>query len=254
MQAVVHYNSFNPDNIIFTAPKANKNKGLSAAIINNLTKSSLYMETPYCLAPFGLSFYDPTNGADESKKNWSLSIKASPGSLESSENVNHFFDSVRAIDEKMIDWGLEHSQLIFKKAYKPNQRSIVEALYKRCVKPSVGKDGTVYPDKMDIKINKKEDGSPDILVYKDSPEPVNLSSWSEFQELITKGMPVKVIAQFKIFIIPGSYGMTLRAVQIKIPSVSRVAKPTIYAFADPIVPSDKVSDEEEEVEVDKEDV
>jgi len=68
MQAVVHYNSFTPENIIFTAPKANKNKGLSAAIINNLTKSSLYMETPYCLAPFGLSFYDPTNGADESKK------------------------------------------------------------------------------------------------------------------------------------------------------------------------------------------
>ena len=254
MDSVVLYNKLSVEDVILTTPKPNKNKGLSAAIINGKTKASLYVEAPYCKSPFGVSVYDPTNGADETKKSWSLTMMAAPGANESEENVKVFHELLKSIDEKMIDWGIEHSALIFKKAYKPSQRGIVEALYKRCVKPSVGKDGTVYPDKMDIKINKKEDGSPDILVYKDSPEPVNLSSWSEFQELITKGMPVKVIAQFKIFIIPGSYGMTLRAVQIKIPSVSRVAKPTIYAFADPIVPSDKVSEEEEEVEVDEEDV
>ena len=174
---------------------------------------------------------------------------------EDQEDINNLFNYLKQLDEKAIDFAILNSQTIFKKKYEASQRGIlVDLLYNRCVKPSVGKDGTVYPDKMDIKINKKEDGSPDILVYKDSPEPVNLSSWSEFQELITKGMPVKVIAQFKIFIIPGSYGMTLRAVQIKIPSVSRVAKPTIYAFADPIVPSDKASEEDEEVEVDEEDV
>ena len=233
MDSVVIYNNLSLEDVILTTPKPNKNKGLSAAIINGKTKASLYMETPYCKTPFGASAYDPTNGADETKKSWSLTMMAVPGANESEENVKVFHELLKSIDEKMIDWGIEHSMLIFKKAYKPSQRGIVEALYKRCVKPSVGKDGTVYSDRFDFKIMKNELGLPDLQVFKDSATPLSLDSWDTLQQTILKGMPIKAIIQFRVFIIPGSFGLSLKSLQIKIPNVSRISKPVSYAFSEP---------------------
>lgn len=234
--AVVTSKNFDVETVVLTVPKPNANKNLTAAIINGATKSGLYIETPYCISPFGVSAYDAGNTNDESKKSYTLSLKATAGANDEQANVEQLFNILRALDEKMIDWGVQHSQLIFKKTYTSSQRSIVEALYKRCVKSSVGKDGTVYPDRIDLKIMKKEDNSPDVYLYKDSPNAINLGSFAELETLVTKGATVKAIIQPRIYFMPGSFGMNVKVIQIKVPQgVQKPGKPLTYAFSDPIV-------------------
>lgn len=239
MSAVINSKNIeNIENIVLTVPKINPTtKSLSAAIINNDTKSGLYIETPYAITPFGVGAYDPNGNLEESKKNYTISLKEVAGPGEDQASVTHFFNILRDLDEKIIDWGVEHSQLIFKKTYTPAQKGIVEALYKRCVKKSTpGKDGTVYPDRIDLKIMKKEDGSPDVNVFKDSPTPVELPSFASFDGLVNKGSSIKTIVQARIYFMPGSFGMNLKVIQIKIPTgVQKVGKPITYAFSEPIV-------------------
>ena len=267
MSAVVTAKNFTIENVVLTVPKLNTNKNLTAAIINGSTKSGLYIETPYCISPFGVSAYDPNNSADETKKSYTLSLKATAGSNDEQANVEAFFNILRALDEMMIDWGVQHSQLIFKKTYTSAQRGIVEALYKRCVKASTGKDGTVYPDRIDLKVMKKEDNSPDVNLFKDSPNAILLASFAELEGHIPKGSTVKAIIQPRIYFMPGSFGMNIKVIQIKVPNgIQRPGKPLTYAFSDPIVaPSasasasvpkddDEAENSEVEVDVDEHDV
>jgi len=250
--SVAHFKSFSLDNVFLITPKPNNHKGLNAAIINNAAKGSLLIESPFLFSQFGLSFFDASNGTDETKKKWSISVNASPNVIEKEEDITQFFDLARAIDEKLIDYGLEHSQLLFKKSYKPSQRDVVEALFKKCVKPSVGKDGKVYADKIDIKLNKKPDGTPDLLVFKENNEPLSFASYDDLKTFVGERVCLKIILQFKIYIMPNSYGITLLGCQLRIPSdfppktVIRLANPVSYAFAEPIGDIDFGDDEDEE--------
>jgi hypothetical protein len=235
MQSVINSNNIKDvKDIILTTPKPNSaTKNLSAAILNGLSKTGLYIEIPYTIAPFGVSAYDPNKTSDESKKSFTLSLKATAGNGDDQAKVDHLFKIMREIENAMIDWGIQHSQLIFKKKYDPTpaHKGIVEALYKKCIKQSVGKDGTVYPDRFDVKIMKKEDGSPDILVFKNSPNPLEIKSFAELESLVTKGMAVKAIIQPRIYFMPGSYGMNIKLIQLKLPNNSqKIGRPIAYAF------------------------
>jgi hypothetical protein len=235
--SVINFKNINTlSDFIITNPKKNSLGKIQAAILSSATKKGIYLESSNLIAPFGISTYDPNNNTEELKKNWTLSIKASPGNGDTQENADTFFDILRNIDEMMIDWGVLNSQMIFNKTYKPEQRGIVEALYQKCVRPSVGKDGTIYPDRGDFKFSRKEDTSPDVLIFKDSNVPIELTSFSQIEALISKGMSIKAIIQPRVFFMPGKFGVTLRIVQLKLPNEShKVGKPVTYGFSDPIV-------------------
>lgn len=233
MQGVLKTNDLDIETTIITQPKLNKNKQLTAAIINSKTRSALYIETPYLINPFGLSAYDGGKDIKEEAKSWSLVLKAQGSQNDSAEEITALFNYFKALDEKTIDYGLEHSQTIFKKKYDESQRAIlVDLLYNRCVKPSVGGDGTVYPDKITLKVMKKLDMSPDVLLFKDTSEPLSIGTWDELQNSIPKGVPLKAIIQPRLYFVNGKMGINFRVLQIKLQSVSKVGRPITYAFSD----------------------
>lgn len=231
----------NIEQIVFTAPKINKNtKQLGAIIKNAKTNSTLLVETPYCIAPFGATSYDGgAKGLADDAKSWSVTIKAQDYQQQDSDNkelITKFFDFAKAIDEKAIDYGITNSQIIFSKQYDESQRSIVaDALYTRCVKPS-GTDvstGNPWPDKVTLKVMKK-DQLPDVLIFKDSPEPVPIDSWETFKNTIPKGILMKAIIEFKLYFLNKKFGINMRVLQIKLVSIDKPGRPISYAFSEPL--------------------
>lgn len=224
--------------VIFTNPKLNKNKQLTAAILNELTKSALYIETDYLIAPFGLSSYDKVKGVqDTANSSWSIALKAHGGSIGNRETIAKLFEFLKTeIDAKAVDYGIKFSKDIFKKEYTEAQRSIVsDALYNSAVKASTAMDenGVPYPDKIMLKVMRTEKGGPDLLVFKNGPEPISVSTWEELQELIPKGTPIKSIIQPRLYFVSGKYGVNFRVLQIKLPNIEKVGKPLSYAFSEP---------------------
>ena len=235
MQSVIKSQLLDINSTVITNPKLNKNKQLTAAIINNTTRSAVYIETPYLIAPFGLSAYEAASkGVQEENKSWSIVLKAaSTAQTENKEDIEKLFNYLKALDEKAIDYGLEHSQTIFKKKYDESQRSIlVDLLYNRCVKPSVAQDGTVYPDKITLKVMKNNEMLPDLFVYKDSNDPLQISSWDDLQNTIPKGSPIKCIIQPRLYFVNGKFGINFRVLQIKLLNVQKIGRPLSYAFSD----------------------
>lgn len=268
MKSVLTTKTLTIENTEITPPKLDKNKKLSAGIFNTQTKSAVYIETPYLINPFGVSCYEPTGGkaAGDDTRTWSLSLKMQGNNPESQEDVATLNKYFKDLDEKTIDYLIANSKTLFKKEYTESQRQIVvDLLYNRCIKPSTGPDGTVYPDKVTLKIMKNEASLPDLLVFKDSPQPIQLNSWEDLQGMVPKGMAIKAILQPRFYFVNGKAGVNFRLMQIKLPNVERVGKPTVYAFSDtfdasasvPVAPAasaassteeEAAADSEEEVE------
>lgn len=240
MQSVLTAKSLDIETTLITNPKLNKNKQLSAGIINSKTRSAVYIETPYLINPFGISSYDGGKTISDDQRTYSLSLKASGGQNENAEEIQSLFNYLKALDEKAIDYGILHSQQIFKKKYEESQRGIlVDLLYNRCVKPSVSADGTVYPDKITLKVMKNEQMQPDVLVFKDSPTPLEMNSWDTLQNIVPKGTAVKVIMQPRLYFVNGKMGINFRVLQIKLPNFEKVGRPITYAFSE--TPSEQSS-------------
>lgn len=233
MQSVLTAKSLDIETTLITNPKLNKSKQLSAGIINSKTRSAVYIETPYLINPFGISSYDGGKTITEEQRTYSLSLKAAGGQNENVEEIQALFNYLKALDEKAIDYGLEHSQQIFKKKYEESQRSIlVDLLYNRCVKPSVSTDGTVYPDKITLKVMKNEQMKPDVLVFKDSPTPLEINNWDDLQNIVPKGTAIKAIMQPRLYFVNGKMGINFRVLQIKLPNFEKVGRPITYAFSE----------------------
>ena len=268
MQSVLTSKTLDIETTVITNPKLNKNKQLSAGIINSKTRSAVYIETPYLINPFGVSSYDGGKTITDEQRTYSISLKATGGQSENNEEIQTLFNYLKELDEKAIDYGILNSQQIFKKKYEESQRSIlVDLLYNRCVKPSVAADGTVYPDKITLKIMKNDQMKPDVLVFKDSPTPLEINSWEDLQNIIPKGTAVKAIMQPKLYFVNGKMGINFRVLQIKLPNFEKIGKPITYAFSEqpsestisttnvkePVSEQTKITDSEEEEEEEEED-
>lgn len=242
--AVITSDEFDINNIIITPPKLNKYKKLASAIMNGPLKSGLYIQTEFLTPPFGISFFEANKESPEEIKNYELLLKAYGGTHNNADKIVQQFDQFKSLDEKMIKFGIEYSQTIFKKQYTESQRGIIEdALYNKCVKASVGKDGTVYPDQIKIKIMKDKDtGLPDVILYKGQEE-ITVSSWDEMQNYVPKGIPLRVIFQARIYFMPGGkYGLSFVARQIELPIVKKASRPTGFSFKPDTSPPKTVLD------------
>lgn len=253
MAFVIRFDKLNAEDVIFTDPKINpKTKGLSAAILNKQTKKGFGIETPNMKAPFGVSAYDPSDGADETKISYSipLSVEFKPtdeATDEESADIKgqrQLIEFLKGLDAMMIDYGIKHSQMIFKKTYAntPANRGIVEALYTKAIKDQVGKDGTQYSDRINIKLQRNQAGTgPDekVLFFKESSTPLVIENWKSLTETIPKGSTVKAIIQPQIFFVAGKFGLKVKLIQMKLPNVQRVGRPITYAFSEP--PADEVA-------------
>ena len=240
---IFKFSSIDADELILTKAKKNDKGKVQASLLKDELNKSFYVETPYLISPFSPSTYNPNNNVPEAEQNWSLSVKASPGNGESQENVDKFFEIFRILEQRVIDWALENSLLVFGKAYKPEQRSIIEALLekKKLIKSSIDKEGNPYPDRIDFKFSRNDNNKPDVLIFRDTSVPLQVNSFAEIVDLIPKGSSIKAIIHPTLYTMPGGCGIRLRIVQIKlVNNAQKLGKPITYAFSDPVDDTKKV--------------
>jgi hypothetical protein len=243
--------------VIFTSPKKNKDtQQLSVAMLDSKTKKPFYFETPELIPPFGLSVYDPLKtGADPTKFVYSMPLcvefirgEAIPQDLdeEKAKRIQEqqlFMSALENINEKLLTYGIENSQFIFKKVYQntdAGRASFKEFVFSTPIKQSSQTDPKTneilrhYADRINLKIPaNKEFTGPDsrILFFKDSVDPIAVKDWDHLQQIIPKNRPVKAILQPRIFATPQKFGLTFKIVQVKLSEYERVGRPETYAFS-----------------------
>ena len=214
-------------NVIFTTPKLGKNKKLNAAIIDSKF-SGVYLETTVLLTVFALSYYgnDGTKEIKEEDRQWSLLLKPSKN-----YEYEKFYSFLRLLNDKGLDWGVEHSPLIFNK--KKLNKEKVELLFTSGFKQNIGKDGTVYPEQISVKIMKDKDTfKPNLLVFKDSLKPISLDSFEELQNILPANSLIQLIIQPQVsFNSSGSFGINFKALQILVLDSKKPSRPKSYAFS-----------------------
>ena len=248
--SVIRTNDLNIDIIEFTEIKPNKVKKPSAYIVKKDDKKTFLVEGPKkgLVVPFGLSAYDPNKDSatsDPSKINYSIPVRFDfkpddePTEEESDDikSQRQFWNFIKGLDEMAINYIIDHSQEILKKKFASRDAAyaVASTMYAPLVKNSPGKDGTIYPDRINIKLNGNEDNSgpnSDYLFFKDTAKPLEISTWSELSELIPKGSRVNMILQPRIVLMPGKFFLKLHLMQMKVPNVQRTARITGYAFSD----------------------
>lgn len=244
------------ENFVIYAPRLNKKRNTVQALLRynyNGQEVTPYIETPEALmCKFGLSNY---------KDGPSYNLPLSSYSRIKSEGpvVRQFFDEMMKLDRMMIDYGMEHSMILFKKQYTTEaQREIVESKYKPCIKQKINpKTGEPYPPGMAPRVPKVYDpdaekgshGVPDVEVYRSSSgeEPIDFgSNWEGLRELIPKqtSTPLTLIFQPRIHFV-GGFGISLRTCIVKIVEVQRQPKPSGWCFSRTPNAAEETNDEEE---------
>jgi hypothetical protein len=253
------------ENFVIYPPRENKKRKSIQAILRynyNGTEITPYIETPEALVcKFGLSNY---------KDGPSYNIPLSSYSRIKSEKpvVDHFFTEMMKLDKRMIDYGMEHSKLMFGKQYTSDaQREIVESKYKSCVKQKINEaTGEPYPPGLAPKVpkvwnpddEKGSHGIPDVEVFRSSSgeEPINFGeTWQGLRELIPKetNTPLTLIFQPRTHFVSG-FGISLRVNSIKIVEVKRQPRPKGWVFSRREFKESATNNENPEEEVTKEDV
>jgi len=232
---IISTEEFDISNVTATEPKK-KNERLQSYLLYN--SSTFYVETNFGRAPFGVKAFE---GGD--KTDYSLNI-----SLQEDDKL---IQSLTELDEYMIDFAVEHSMIIFKKKYTPQQREVVRAMYTSSVKKS---DGGDYPPRIAPKIQKKSstDTTPGLLFYHSEEEEVDIESFSQLEKLVAKGAKVKAIVALRPWFVSGRFGVNMTIQQILVPKISS-GKPTTYAFSNKTgIVSTKITANDSIKEIEKE--
>jgi hypothetical protein len=225
---------FSADNFSFPAPKKEKT-GKNAGRIKSLmlyNNALGYFMTPNIKLPFGVSMYDPNKdnekAGDPSSINYSMPVTAVAKNVDDQELVNSFFQEWRNLDNRIIDYCVEHSKILFGKT---RTRDQVETVYSPCVRVKE-EDGESYPPMISPKISKTKDNieKPNILVFKGkSREPLELDTFQDLMSNVPKASFGQLIFQPRIWVIAGRVGVSMNVLQAKVEN-STAGRPLGYAF------------------------
>ena len=214
--------------INFTKPR--KNKVGKIVSYMNYGQSGFMIETP-TMHSFGVGAYKDEKKGFEGKHR--LTFTRRQGGTEKEENVHAFFDFLKALDEKMIDFLIENSQLIFKETYDESDRKVVAANYKkyRIVKEKKDeKTGEMYPPNFRAGFQTIDDVPQVQLLKGKTAIPIN--SFEDLEEHIPKNSSVRAVIQPSIYILSDIAGIRFTARFLKVPEVSRMTMPTTFRFSD----------------------
>jgi len=233
---------FKANNLSTTIPRKKKINGtdkINALLLHN--NMPIYLETPWCKAPFGVSAFKPNADDPAQKLEWSLNLSASSIN-ENDENekmlVNLFFEEWIKVEGFMIQHGIDNSKLIFGKETKS-----FEVMKERFYDIVKGKD-TEYPPRIQPKIGKARDKDKQIIETKPnvtvfmagSTEPLEVNTFEDLQKIVPKGAVVKCILQPRLYYIGTKYGISLNILQLLVKKRSG-QRPEGYAFSH--VPEDE---------------
>ena len=214
--------------INFTKPR--KNKVGKMVSYMNYGQTGFMIETP-TMHSFGVGAYKDEKKGFEGKHR--LTFTCRQGGTEKEENVKAFFDFLRHLDDKMVTFLIENSQLIFKEDYDESDRKIVASAYKkyRIVKEKKDeKTGEMYPPNFRAGFQTIDDVPQVQLLKGKTVIPIN--SFEDLEEHIPKNSSVRAVIQPSIYILSDIMGIRFTARFLKVPEVTRMTIPTTFRFSD----------------------
>ncbi len=179
--------------------------------------------------PYGMNVFDK---AGPVKYSMDLSLRGH----EENPKVKAIYDAFSALDEWMIDQGVQNSKAWFKA---PLTRDVVRAFYTPMVKVAKDAEGNPKPYPPTFKINlKKQNDQFDVKVYDDQARPYE---GVPLEDLLVKGAMVTTLIQCTSVWFAGSkFGLSWKAKQIRMDKVPESIRG--YAFLDDDdVPAPKAS-------------
>ena len=280
MYNIVNVKNFETSRVVITAPKVKQSKNNTSGQKskgNNFYSEIIYdgMKNCYFRFPPMENNFPPNqyNSNNDSNITEAASLKLShrhkvycdqEKTEEAKEILDYVFAQMREMDEKMVvDFGQRHSKIIMGKDYRAEKyKDVVEALYTKIVKSSSDANGNPYPDGLSFKIKPKYGTSrPDISIFKnDSRSNLNDSpdfTFEQLAELVPRKSMNEVIAKPIIWFVGNKFGITWKAIQLKVSSNSiPKGPPQSYAFSDDEDDQEvreKVDDDDEEDDDDEND-
>ena len=160
--ATVTAKNFKPENITVTDPKAieinGKTIGAKQSYINYAGGRLVLQSAKEMGLPFGVSVYDEV---DPPKYSIDLSFR----DYKANTDMKAFYDALRALDDKMIQLGVENSKKWFKAELNYDQVKTMK--YKSCLREAKDKEGNAldYPPTLKINLKKRKDKSGNDLGF-----------------------------------------------------------------------------------------
>jgi len=214
MACVILYKNFDASALTCGELTKNKAGGNQVALIYNGNRQRIVLQTPKLAAPFGVSEYVPDNNIGPIK----YSLDASFKGVDSDKRLAAFYETVRQIDDRMIDLAVENSLTWFGKKM---SKEVVEELYRPLIKPS--KQPDKYAPTIKFKIRNNPNQS--IEVFNTNRDRFDIR---EFQS----GSTVKCIVDFApVWFVNKQFGLTMTLIQLKVVSLP-VGKLQGFAFQD----------------------
>lgn len=152
--ATVTAKNFKPENITVTEPKSieinGKTIGAKQSYINYAGSKLVLQSAKEMGMPFGVSVYDEV---DPPKYSIDLSFR----DVSKNADMKAFYDALCALDDKMIQLGVENSKKWFKAELNYDQVKTMK--YKSCLREAKDKEGNPldYPPTLKINLKKRRD-------------------------------------------------------------------------------------------------
>ncbi len=219
--------------VSLSKPRKDKNGKLVSYL--NYGDSGFMIETP-TLHSFGVGRYEDKGIV--SKYSLTCTHRASNG--ESEETVDHFFEFLRGLDEKMVDFLIENSELFFKEKLTNDDRKSVTRSYKKYAIVKENKDkktGESYPDSFRVGFQtngdekKGETVTPVISLLKGKSK-VEVSSFEDLVAHVPKNTSVRVVIQPRVYMLADVAGIKFTAKFMKVPEAKKMVMPTEFDFTD----------------------
>jgi hypothetical protein len=245
---IISAKNLNINNVSITKPRKDKNGKLVAYL--NYGETGFMIETP-TLHSFGVGNYVDEKKGIDGKYSITCTKRASNGETE--ENVENFFTFLRSLDNMMIDYLIDNSQVIMKESYTQEDRKLVASAYKkyRIIKENKDKKtGDLYPDSFKTGFQtqgdekKGETLTPLINLIKGKSQ-VEVSSFEELVSHVPKNSSVRLVIQPRIYVLTDVAGIKFTARFMKVPEVKRMEMPTSFQFSDDNDDGEEVQDETE---------
>lgn len=199
--------SFDVSKVTFAAPKI-LDSGAKQVYLS-YDGRPLMTQTASMALPYGLNVYDK---AGPTTYSFDLSFRG----MEENPKVQSFNDMLTALDEFMIEAGVQNSQAWFKKANL--SREVIKEFYTPSIKIALDRDGKPkpYPPTFKVKLPKKN-GAFEAQFYNAQSQPYE---GVVVDDLLVKGARSTVLLKCTgVWFAGTKYGVSWKAVQVKMNDV-----------------------------------
>ena len=209
------YKTFSASDMSCGEITKNRAGGNQVVMMHGNKKGNVVIQTPIVSVPFGLSEFTPDGGSDPR-----YSIDISFKGYTEDTKVNKFLQVMKAMDEHMIELGVQNCVKWFGKSF---SRDVIGELYRPLVKES--KQPEKYAPTMKCKI-RSISGALRMEAFNNDRTPLNVVD--NFQA----GSFVKFILEFSpIWFVNKQFGITLNIVQMEVVRLP-VGRLSGFAFID----------------------